>query len=507
MSGLTANIQLPYKPLPKQAEAHSLSCKFRGYGGAWGNGKTSWGCFETFVTLHEYPGTLSIVARKTRPELKSTTWDMLMNGDPGQPNGWHGIPKETIKLYNRSDLYVELNCGSRIHGLPLDDPKKIENYNLGHFWIDQCEEVEEDIFLKFHGRLRQRIGPREGLITYNPNGHNWIWKRFIDPERREKWRQIYQTIEATTYDNPNLPEDYFEQFDGLPDAWLQRFVMGSHEVFVGQIFTDFEPEVHVIQPFLIPSTWERWMCQDPGIRHEGAASWIARDFEGNVYYYREILQAGQPVQWWAENIFATEAQDDWGGPNEHIYRRLIGPEAKQRSQESGKSVQTRFQEFGLSFDTADNEPGSRISVITEYLRPKSGHSHPWTGQAPAPRLYMFSDCSKLREYLPQYRWKPQRTNFTEEAAAEAPRKRDDHNIDNLGHLLLVMDELPAIPPHRVGAMSDAEFLEHHFRQAYENATTRPMAPGGRRTSPRQGSTEDQAWANEIEEEVYTDAVS
>src|SRR5262245_45519757 len=168
MASLT--IELPYRPNPKQADFHGLSAKYRGFCGGWGNGKTSAGCAEFFIRLMEYPGTNSIIARKTRPELKSTTWDMLLYGDPGPgKNGfvpWHGIPQEVIKIHNRSDLYVELNNGSKIHGLPMDDPKKLENYNLGLFMIDQAEEVEEDIFLKFHGRLRQHNSPREGLLLF-----------------------------------------------------------------------------------------------------------------------------------------------------------------------------------------------------------------------------------------------------------------------------------------------------------------------------------------------------
>src|SRR3990167_9212786 len=135
MSGRTLEISLPYRPLVKQEAAHQLDSKYRGFCGGWGNGKTSWGCAETFVTLQEFPGTNCIVARKTRPELKSTTWEMLIHGDPGQPNGWHGIPKELIHTYNRSELYLELMTSmpgvySKVWGMPLDDPAKLENFNL-----------------------------------------------------------------------------------------------------------------------------------------------------------------------------------------------------------------------------------------------------------------------------------------------------------------------------------------------------------------------------------------
>lgn len=466
----TVTIELPYRPLPKQSEFHQLAAKYRLFMGGWGNGKTSGCCAEFFARLMEFPGTNSIVARKTRPELKSTTWDMLLNGDKSVDTGWHGIPREAIASYNKSDLHLELRNGSQVWGLPLDDPAKLENYNLGLYWVDQAEEITEDIFLKFQGRLRQQRAPREGLLSANPNGHNWIFKRFIDESRPEKWKALYKAVEATTFDNPSLPMDYFDQFEGLPEHWLQRFVYGSHEVFTGQIFTDWNPSVHIIQPFRIPSDWPRLMCIDPGIRHEGAISWVAVDGAKNVYYYREHLESNQPVEWWADKIQELEAQDDWGGPYENLDdARWIGPEAQQRAQTDGKSVLERFAEFGIICSLADRNPASRISVITEHLRPRSGHRSPFDGAEPAPRLYAFSTCTKLAEYLPQYRWVPQRTNFSEEDPAERPRKKDDHNIDNLGHLLLQVDELPALPIGRTRVDAERRLVEEALELDFEEA--------------------------------------
>jgi phage terminase large subunit len=497
----TRDVTLEYMPMPKQQQFHSLSAKYRGFCGGWGNGKTSAGCAETFVRLMEFNGTECIIARKTRPELKSTTWRMWVNGDT-TPGGWKGVPKECIRLYNRSELYMELINGSTIHGLPLDDPKKIENYNLGLFWIDQAEEVEEDIFLKFHGRLRQHNAPREGLLTFNPNGHNWLWSRFIDPERKPTFQSQYKCVEATPFDNPNLPEDYIDQFEGLPEHWYNRFVLGSHDVFVGQIFVDFNPDVHIIKPFHIPSGWERWQCYDPGIRHEGALSWVARDPAGNAYYYREVLESGQDVSWWAATCFEEESMADWGGQDEEIWRRLVGREALIRAQTDGRTVLDLMNDNGWYPEFADRDPSARISRITEYLRPKRNHPHPF-GAAPqavfsqntqkqigtgSPRLYVFSTCTKLLEYLPQYRWKPQRSNFTEEDSAEKPRKKDDHNIDNLGHILVAFDdELPdeSVNPfhtavgrfNSLAQYAEARELEEHFEAELLEAAERAPYSG------------------------------
>jgi hypothetical protein len=103
----------------------------------------------------------------------------------------------------------------------------------------------------------------------------------------------------------------------------------------------------------------------------------------------------------------------------------------------------------------------------------------------APRLFIFRDeeaVPKLREYLPQYRWKPQRTNFTEEDTAEKPRKKDDHNIDCLGHILVAMDELPdpqVENRRRSPADAEAAELDRHFDEELELAVERSIARGYR----------------------------
>lgn len=488
---LTVNI--PYQPNAKQYEFHSLKAKYRGFCGGWGNGKTSGGCAEFFIRLMEFPGTNSIVSRKTRPELRTTTWDMLVNGDT-QPTGWRGIPKEVIEVYNRSDLYIRLKNGSQIHGLPLDDPKKLENYNLGLFMIDQAEEVDLEILLKVHGRLRQHDSPREGIFLFNPNGHNYLWERFIDPHREQRWKKLYQCIEATPFDNPNLPEDYLEQFEGLPKHWYDRFVLGSHEVFVGQIFVDYSPEIHAIAPFHIPAHWERWRCIDPGIGHEGAVSWVARDEDNNRYYYREIVEAGHDVSWWADSIEEAELEMDWGGPDEEIGVSLIGAEAMQRSQVDGQTVRTAYEELGIQTELADRDPIGRINYITRDLRPRVGHSDPLgrsdvpvfnragdqTGKG-APRLFIFDTCEYTLKWLPQYRWRPVKANFTEEDSPERPRKKDDHTVDNLGHILVAMgDSEPDLPKNSVDKRSmEQREADEHFEQELEvaNATRPAYRPG------------------------------
>ena len=49
-------VNLDYRPNPKQAQFHGMAAKYRGFCGGWGNGKTSGGCAEFFTRLVEFPG-------------------------------------------------------------------------------------------------------------------------------------------------------------------------------------------------------------------------------------------------------------------------------------------------------------------------------------------------------------------------------------------------------------------------------------------------------------------
>jgi hypothetical protein len=254
--------------------------------------------------------------------------------------------------------------------------------------------------------------------------------------------------------------------------------------------------MHVIEPFHIPGEWERWRCIDPGIGHEGAVNWIARDSENNCFMYRELVRKDQPVSWWAEMIEEYETRRDWGGPDEEITVGLIGHEATQRSQTDGRTVLGVFEEEGVEgLEIADRDPVARISRITSRLRPKLGHLHPLGGVeqsivvegaevgSGAPSLYVFDDCEYTKEHLPQYRWRPQRTNFVEEDPPEKVRKKDDHTVDNIGHILVSMgDSVPEVPDNSTVRDAEQRYLDEHFERELASAGTRaPYRPRSRRS--------------------------
>lgn len=434
------NIELSYNPNPKQQEFHGMSKKYRFFVGGWGNGKTDAGVAEAFMLAMEYPGSMGLICRRTRPELKATTQKQFFYGSGGPPGSWPGCPPQLIKSFNKTENHLRLLNGSTIDFWPLDDPDKLSNLNLGWFLIDQGEEVPEEMFQMLQGRLRQSIGPRCGLVLANPNGHDWIWQYCVNPLSRDRHAKRYGMVHAKTTDNPNLPSDYINSLLSMPKAWVERFVEGSFDVFSGQIWPEFDPRIHVIRPFRIQDHWTIIEGIDHGRRNPTAVLWAAFDEMGNCFIFDEHYEAGKLVSHHAQKIHEVRA-------HYHLPEyTVIDASAAQQDPITGRSVVDEYWDRGIITIPSDRHVPARINRVAEWMMLDPKHPHPLTGDTRDegwPRLYIFQNCVNLIEHVGQYQWK-KKPPTAEVDAKEAPLEKDDHDVDALGYILMSRPH-PATP--------------------------------------------------------------
>lgn len=211
--------------------------KFVGLFGGLGNGKTLAGCAKILELATTYPNNLCLVGRLTYPELRDSTREVFMNL-------LRMCYPETAYKFNTQENSVTLWNDSKVIFRHLDNPANLLSMNLGAFYIDQAEEVDEDAFKTLQGRLRrQNIPDLKGLVTGNPAGHNWVYERFgvgLWPAGSNDITHNlrYRMITAPTIANAaNLPEDYEDILkQSYSPEWYARYVMGSWDAFEGQIF-------------------------------------------------------------------------------------------------------------------------------------------------------------------------------------------------------------------------------------------------------------------------------
>lgn len=336
----------------------------------------------------------------------------------------------------------------------LDDLQSLTNMNLSGFWIDQAEEVSEDAFDFLVGRIRRPVQHREGFITFNMNGHDWIWRRFLKRIGRDGKPldngDDYHLITASTLENQNnLPADYIKALLAQPEDYVKRFVYGSFDSFSGQIFEEFNPSIHVIQPFQIPNTWERIRGIDHGQAHATGCLWSAIDYVGNMYIYQEYKQPNEVVSKHVEAIKRMSLIRTTSGQTmEDVYAyTVIDPSTHMKTREKDGhhfSVADEYLDAGIATIPAQNDVIAGINRTKEYMRIDPDAYHPTLrvdGEPlkGAPRLYIFSTCPDLIEEIQQYRWKQAfgvTTNPDSDIVKERPVKRNDDLVDPLRYLIM-----------------------------------------------------------------------
>ena len=375
--------------------------------GGIGNGKTFAGIAKALMRVmdEKNPPQLGMIARQTYPELRDSTqrtfFELLHIA---------GYLPEIDYKYRKQENRITFKNGHEIIFRSLDDPAKLLSINLGWFYIDQAEEVSEEVFLTLLGRLRAVETP-QCWITGNPLGHNWIWHRFIhDP--------IPGNIifNAKTEENVhNLPQGYIDSLlKNYNEIWVNRYLYGSWDAFEGQIYPDFEPGIHVKHHFEVAPEWRRFIAIDHGRTNPTAVLWGAVDQDDMVWIYREHYEAGQDVEYHARAIGAHM--------NEGRYETyVIDPSTGAGKKDDPETIGNRYSQQKVPVVNAFNDVQGGIDKVTQYFKNNN--------------IYIHKSCENLTRELVNYQWEQPSASRIDLNQPEKPLKRDDHSVDSLRYLI------------------------------------------------------------------------
>jgi len=210
----TIEVTIPYQPKEKQSKFHLSDAKFRLYIGAWRAGKSYAGCMEAIKQSMLFKGNIGLIGRKDFTDLRDTTIKTFFDI----------CPPEIIRSYNKTEHHLVFKNGSEIYFRELKDRAGLGSLELGWFYIDEAEEVGEDVFIYLKGRLSSPKTKRQcGWLTSNPpNEDHWLYRQFELKETKDS-----ELIHASTYENKdNLPEGYIEGLEAMPPSWRKKYLEG-----------------------------------------------------------------------------------------------------------------------------------------------------------------------------------------------------------------------------------------------------------------------------------------
>jgi phage terminase large subunit-like protein len=296
--------------------------------------------------------------------------------------------------------------------------EKFQGTSLDYVWFD--EEPPRDVYEE----CRMRVFDRRGDIfaTMTPlKGLTWVYEDIYLKAGADIWCEFMEWA-----DNPYLDKKEIRYMtEGMSPEQLDSRRYGRFGEGGGLVYCEFDPAVHIVEPFKVPREWYDTVSIDPGLNNPLSCHWYAVDFNGNVYVIAEHYEAGRDIDYHAAKMKEISARLSWPADGGGRIRALIDSAAGQRTLAAVKSVSELFYDYGILVNAkVDKDVFSGIARVKSYLRNAAGQT----------RLYIFKTCPNMIREIKGYFW----------GEGDAPRKRDDHAMDDLRYYIMSRPETPKI---------------------------------------------------------------
>lgn len=306
-------VERSYIPYPWQFQFHAAARAADkpggptkiGVGGARGPGK-SHGVFAqiTLDDLQRYPGLKALYLRQTGKSAKESLDDLISRLLAGKIT------------YSWAASALTFPNGSRAILGGFKDEKDIEKYigiEYDVIGVEEGNQLSAEKKQMLRGSLRtSKPGWRPRWYeTFNPGGigHGDVKATYVEPHRSGTERDT-RFIPANYKDNPNLNVEYIDYLEGLTGQLGQAWREGDFDIMAGTYFTEWNPKVHVVEPYTIPSEWRRICMLDYGNHAPPALYWGAINPDGQLIVYRELYRSGLSFSKLAEEYVALTPSNE-----------------------------------------------------------------------------------------------------------------------------------------------------------------------------------------------------
>lgn len=411
-----------------------------GVGGARGPGKSH--CVFAQIALDDcqrVPGLKALFLRQTGKAASESFEDLIVS-----------VIASKIS-YKYTQGVLRFPNGSRILLGGFETERDIDKYigiNYDLIAVEELNQLTEEKLLKLLGSMRtskDNWRPRF-YASFNPGniGHAFVKSWFVDPHYENRQRES-RFVPATYKDNPYLNPEYVQYLETLPGQLGKAWREGSFDVFEGQYFTEWDRQVHVVEPFVIPPGWIKYRAYDHGRLKPACLKWYAVDYDGNVYCYRELYVAGL-------NVDECAVHQNTEMCSENCPRKGIANEINKLSKGEdyqfsvadpsifhktgfvdrfgGQTIAESFARAGVVFWPASNRRVDGWNLMHQYLA--------W-GKDRLPKLRYFNTCFNSIRTIPLQ-------IHDEHKPEDLATQGEDHAVDCDRYFLITLHDAKAIKP-------------------------------------------------------------
>jgi hypothetical protein len=267
-------------------------------------------------------------------------------------------------------------------------------------WLDECGQ--DEFTVETWEAVLRRLSLAQGRVLGTTTLYNMGWLKTQVYDQWQDGDPDYAWVEFQSAINPAFPAEEMERARRSMPPW--RFAMQYEGRFsrpAGLIYDCFNPDVHAVEPFPVPTEWAHYVGMDYGAVNT-ALLWLAYDRSANRYFvYDESLEGGMSTPQHAararEKADGRKVLSWWGG---------AGSEDQQRMDWQASGV--RVEEPPVK----DVEAG--IERVYRLIKED--------------RLFVFKSCTGLLDELGSYRRKLDSSGQPTEVIED---KRKYHRLDAL----------------------------------------------------------------------------
>ena len=286
--------------------------------------------------------------------------------------------------------------------------EKFQGSALDFVWFD--EEPPKDIYEECRMRVLDKNGDIFGTMT-PLKGLTFIYDE-IYLNRSNSPDIWYEFMEWA--DNPFLDKKEVKKLTAtLSDTELESRRYGKFRSDTGLVYTEFDENVHVIEPFDVPYDWQDVLSIDPGLNNPLSCHWYCVDYDGNIYVVAEHYEAKRDIGYHANKINEISDIIGWHRDGKGRIVALIDSAANQRTLASQKSVTELFYEYGIVANPKVNKDlFAGIARVKEYFKSN--------------KIFIFKNCVNMIREIKGYWW----------GDGDVPKKKDDHSLDELRYYVM-----------------------------------------------------------------------
>lgn len=335
--------------------------------------------------------------------------------------------------WNEAKRICTFSCGYIVQFAGIENDDDWEKYYGPEYTMvifDEATQFTVEQIEQLDSRIRTTdpalAGSLQLILCTNPVGHEtklWLRQRYVEAAPAEttviirtKLRdgrvvdatQVY--IPASIYDNPAILSDgqYEANLMRKGSAMKRALLDGDWYVDAGSwVGDDWDPSIHICEPFEIPATWTKLKSGDYGHASNSSIQWFAVDFDGNMVCYRSLTIKGKTAEQLGAIIRELESETLYAKRSDGTVVKVTGPEWDKEAGcstvwgpmdqslwskmgETGPSRGEILDRMGCGFMKADRSRESAADQVRTRLQRRTPNA---SGDLVVPGIRWFSSCT------------------------------------------------------------------------------------------------------------------